>query len=97
MFKISRLALLARNDSVRLVYHFVNINLQVAALDEIVEGMLTKGIIICPEIAQVADILSQRAVILGLRRIQVSHARISFAETVHGQFISFRGDEHGFS
>ncbi len=38
--------------------HFVNVNLQVATLDEIVEGMLTKSIIKCPEIADIADILS---------------------------------------
>ena len=56
--------------------------------------MLTEGVIVYPEIAQVIYVLSESAVILSLSHVQVCHARIAFFEAVHGKVISLRSDKH---
>ena len=63
-------------------------------VDEIVKGVLSEGVIECPEVAQVADVLSLCAVVFRLCHVEVCHAGIAFAEPVHHQFISFLRDIH---
>ena len=79
----------------KLHYHFLYINLQVFALDEVVQSMLSEGVIVYPEIAQVIYVLSESAVILSLGHVQISDASIAFLESEHCQFISFQSDTHG--
>ena len=72
----------------------MHIDLQVAALDEIVKRVLAELVVEHPEVADIAYVLSQRAVVLSLCHVQVGYGRIALLESVHCQFVSFSRNPH---
>ena len=61
----------------------MHIDLQVGSLDEVEECVLSELIVEYPEVADVADVLSQSAVILGLCHVQVGYGCVALLEPVH--------------
>ena len=55
---------------------------------------MSERIIAAPEVAHIADVLSDGTVVLGLSHIQVGYSGVAFAESVHRKFVSLGCDLH---
>ena len=76
------------------LYHLIYIYFQIFSFDEIIKSTLTELIVECPEIADIADVLSECAVVFCLCHVKVCYSGISFLESVHCKLVSFFCDIH---